>query len=383
MAPPDDPAFDAGTMLAVTADVTVVQDLMAQVPEVMIANLNAQNQVVLAGPHAAIAQMHQLTQAAGYTSTLLPVAAAFHTPLVRHAHGPFSQAIRQTTFNPTQIPVYANATAQPYPSQPEAMQTMLADQLLQPVYFLQQIEQIYAAGGTIFVECGPRSILTNLVKTILHDRPHVAIALNPQRKHDSDRQLREAAVQLRVLGVPMRGIDDYQRPLAPTPVSKRKGLRVRLSGASYVSDATRTAFEKAIAHVTPVAAEKTSITKQSPLQTEQPVSDYANGVGMQTDIQMNPQSLSQNGSHEENTLAPGELVARLLNHQRDLLQVHQQFLNYQWDYTRLLLQAPEQKTPQSQEDLAALHAMQRETLRIHEEFLAQQAAYASGLLSQI
>ncbi|PDV98611.1 hypothetical protein A9Q02_14585 [Candidatus Chloroploca asiatica] len=382
MAPPDDPAFDAGTMLAVTADVTVVQNLMAQVPEVMIANLNAANQVVLAGPHAAIAQMHQLAQAAGYTSTLLPVAAAFHTPRVRHAHGPFSQAIRQTTFNPPQIPVYANATAQPYPSQPEAMQTMLADQLLQPVYFLQQIEQIYAAGGTIFVECGPRSILTNLVKTILHDRPHVAIALNPQRKHDSDRQLREAVVQLRVLGVPMRGIDGYQRSPAPTPVGKRKGLRVRLSGASYVSDATRTAFENAVAHVTPVAIETASTTKH-PQQIDQIESDNANGIRMQTDRQMSPQSLSQNGSHEQSTFAPGELVARLLNHQRDLLQVHQQFLNYQWDYTRLLLQAPEQKTPQSQEDLAALHAMQRETLRIHEEFLAQQANYASGLLSQI
>nr|WP_129676975.1 type I polyketide synthase [Candidatus Chloroploca sp. Khr17] len=382
MAPPDDPSFDAGTMLAVAADVTVVQNLMAQVPGVMIANLNARNQVVLAGPHAAIAQMHQLAQAAGHTSTLLPVAAAFHTPLVRHAHEPFSQAIRQTTFNPTQIPVYANTTAQPYPSQPEAMQTMLADQLLQPVYFLQQIEQIYAAGGSIFVECGPRSILTNLVKTILHDRPHVAIALNPQRKQDSDRQLREAAVQLRVLGVPMRGIDGYQRPPAPTPIGKRKGLRVRLSGASYVSDATRTAFETAVAHVTPVAVDTASTTKR-PQQTDHIGSDNANGISMQTDMQMNPQSLSQNGSHEQNTLAPGELVARLLNHQRDLLQVHQQFLNYQWDYTRLLLQAPEPKTPQSQEDLAAIHAMQRETLRIHEEFLAQQANYASGLLSQI
>ncbi len=52
------------------------------------------------------------------------------------------------------------------------------------VQFVQQIENIYAQGGYCFVEIGPRQILTNLVKQILGDRPHLAIALNPSRQKD-------------------------------------------------------------------------------------------------------------------------------------------------------------------------------------------------------
>jgi len=58
----------------------------------------------------------------------------------------------------------------------------LEAQLLNSVQFVQQIENIYAQGGYCFVEIGPRQILTNLVKQILGDRPHLAIALNPSGK---------------------------------------------------------------------------------------------------------------------------------------------------------------------------------------------------------
>jgi polyketide-type polyunsaturated fatty acid synthase PfaA len=217
MAPPADPSFDAGAMLAVSADPAAVEALAAQLPGITAANLNARDQVVLAGPTASIARLRELLEAAGHSATPLPVSAAFHTPLVGHAHGPFSRAIHARPFSSPRLPVYANATARPYPADPRAVQAILADQLLQPVRFLDQIEQIYAAGGAIFVEVGPRSVLTNLVRRILGDRPHIAVALNPGRQQCSDRQLREAAVQLRVAGVPMGGVDPYQQ--GPPPPS--------------------------------------------------------------------------------------------------------------------------------------------------------------------
>src|SRR6185369_14733109 len=136
----------------------------------------------------------------GYSVTRLPVAAAFHTPLVGHAQQPFAAAIHGASFNSPSMPVYANGTAQPYPSDPGAIQEQLSQHLLQPVLFTQQIENMYTAGATIFVEFGPRNILTNLVKNILADRAHLAIALNIGNKKDSDRQLRESVAQLRVAG---------------------------------------------------------------------------------------------------------------------------------------------------------------------------------------
>jgi len=210
MAPPDDPDFDAGSMLAVKGDIDEIQKEVAGLPDVITANLNSNNQVVLAGATPAITQAHQNLKAAGYTATLLPVSAAFHTPLVSHASEPFAQAIEAVTFDQAKTPVYSNTTAMPYPSDVRAAKEILTGHILNPVLFQSEIESIYAAGGYVFVEFGPMSILTNLVKSILGDRPHLAVALNASKKKPSDHQLREAVVHLQVIGLPLQDIDPYQ-----------------------------------------------------------------------------------------------------------------------------------------------------------------------------
>jgi len=375
MAPPADPAFDAGAMLAVSAELSAVQAIAAQVPGITAANLNARDQVVLAGPTAAISRARHLLEAAGHSATLLPVSAAFHTPLVGHAQAPFSRAVHACAFSPPRVPVYANATAQPYPADPRAMQAILADQMLQPVRFLDQIEQIYAAGGAIFVEVGPRSVLTNLVTRILGDRPHIAVALNPSRQHSSDRQLREAVVQLRVVGLPLRGIDPFQREAAPPPAPKRRGPTVLLNGSNYVSEKTRADYADALASAPasdePIINEEIQMTNIFTESAPPPPQEYRNG-----------QALSAQPATPA-PATPAELMAQLQAHQREILQIHQQFLGYQHEYVALLLQLPQSAAANHEGGLAALHQIQAETLRIHQQFLAQQGDYAAGLLQLI
>ncbi len=60
------------------------------------------------------------------------------------------------------------------------------------------------------MEIGPRQILGSLVKDILDGQPHSVVSVNPSRDKSSDRQLREAAVVLKVLGLPLKDIDPYQ-----------------------------------------------------------------------------------------------------------------------------------------------------------------------------
>ncbi len=201
---------DAGGMAAVKGAVADIQAVLEAHPEVVIANFNAPTQSVLAGPTAAIKAAQVDLQARGFTATLLPVAAAFHTPLVGHASAPFAEAVAAAPFCPARIPVYSNTTGQPYPADAQAAKEVLAQHILHPVLFTAQIENLYAAGGRVFVEIGPRRVVAGLVDDILGDRPHVTVALNPSRQTDSDRQLREATVQLQVAGAPLGDIDPYQ-----------------------------------------------------------------------------------------------------------------------------------------------------------------------------
>ncbi|MGJ3246535.1 MAG: beta-ketoacyl synthase N-terminal-like domain-containing protein [Elainellaceae cyanobacterium] len=236
---------DAGAMLAVTGDVSQIDAVVKDYPTVAIANVNSNRQIVLSGDRKALAELQPRLKERGYSVTTLPVAAAFHTPMVAHAQAAFAQAIESVPFKAAQIPVYSNVTGGRYSATPDAIRKRLKEQMVNSVRFKDEIETIYADGGRCFVEIGPRSILTNLVKDILGDRPHLCVALNASRQKDSDRQLREAVVKLRVAGVPLKDIDPYTLA-CPLPDPQNKKLNIRLNGASYVSEKTRQAFEEAL-----------------------------------------------------------------------------------------------------------------------------------------
>ncbi len=235
---------DAGTMLAVKAGQAEVAAALASLQGVKIANINSSKQVILGGSTPAIQQAQQQLQAQGFSVVALPVSAAFHTALVEHAQQPFAHIIQQYQFNAPQLPVFANSTAQPYPTAPAAIQQILQGQLLKPVLFQQQIENLYQAGGRIFVEFGPKRILTNLVNDILQGKEHHAIALNPSAKKDSDLQFRQAIIQLQVLGIALNQVDAYYKtPAQPAPKTK---MTIGLGGHNYVSKNTQKAYYEAL-----------------------------------------------------------------------------------------------------------------------------------------
>lgn len=246
MQAPDDPNFDAGTMLAVKGDAAKIRAEIAAFPLVTLANWNSNDQVVLAGTKPAITEVQKALQEKGYATTPLPVSAAFHTSLVKHAQQPFAKALQAVKFHPPQVPVYSNTTGKPHPGDPDQIRALMVEHILNPVLFKDEIENLYAAGGRIFVEIGPRNILTNLVKNILQDQPHLAVALNPNPKKDSDRQWREAALQLQVAGLPLTNLDPWQAAFKPEK-AKKSPTTITLTGAQYVSPKRKAAFEAILA----------------------------------------------------------------------------------------------------------------------------------------
>lgn len=170
---------DRGSMLAVKASMEKIDDIIASSGiDVILANCNSPDQGVLSGPTDAIVQMKSICKENKIRATILPVAAAFHSKLVAAAVKPFEKKIASVEFRNSQIPVYSNTTALPYPDAPEQARQILARHLINPVNFIDEIRNMHQAGIRIFVEVGPRTVLTGLVKAILKNRDVFAVAMD-------------------------------------------------------------------------------------------------------------------------------------------------------------------------------------------------------------
>ncbi len=193
---------DAGTMAAVAADAASVARSIEGLADVVVANDNGPDQVVISGPTAEISIANARLRAAGFTVRAIPVACAFHSPLVTPACATFAHDLADVDIAPLARTVYSNTTASAYPVDPAAIRERLAEHIGKPVRFAAEIEAMYAAGTRTFVEVGPGRVLTGLVTRILGDRPHVAVACD-RAGEDGITQLLLALGQLAVHGVPV------------------------------------------------------------------------------------------------------------------------------------------------------------------------------------
>lgn len=168
---------DLGTMAAVTADVSTVRKAIAGL-DVVAANANAPNQTVISGAREAVGKAIEALTASGLAASPIPVAAAFHSPLMQPAQEPLARFFDTLDWSAPRIPVYANTTAAPHDMQPEHIRALLERHLTEPVDFQGMIEAMYADGARIFLEIGPKSVLSGLARRILDKRPHIAVSLD-------------------------------------------------------------------------------------------------------------------------------------------------------------------------------------------------------------
>jgi acyl transferase domain-containing protein/NAD(P)H-dependent flavin oxidoreductase YrpB (nitropropane dioxygenase family) len=197
---------DPGAMAAVDAPAAQVRTVLGTMGPggagVILANHNAPGQAVISGPTAAVEAAIDALAGRGMTARRLPVACAFHSPLVGPAVGRLAAELARRAVRPPRFPVFANSTAVPYPGAPDAVREILAGQVAEPVRFAEQIEAMYEAGARTFVEAGPGRVLTGLVGRILGDRPHAAVACDVPGENGLHR-LVTALAELISAGVPV------------------------------------------------------------------------------------------------------------------------------------------------------------------------------------
>ncbi|MFO0586971.1 MAG: SDR family NAD(P)-dependent oxidoreductase [Polyangiaceae bacterium] len=191
---------DPGAMAAVSAAPDAIAPHLEGLDRVVIANLNAPEQTVISGSTAGVREAVERLEAAGLSARAIPVACAFHSPIVAGASALFGSILATARLSAPQIPVYSNATAAPYPESGDAVRAMLAEHVAVPVRFVEEIEAMYAAGARVFVEVGPGRVLTGLAGKILGRRPHVAVACD-QAGENGIVQLLVALAELATAGV--------------------------------------------------------------------------------------------------------------------------------------------------------------------------------------
>jgi malonyl CoA-acyl carrier protein transacylase len=134
-----------------------------------VANFNAFDQTVIAGPQADLEAVQPAFEAAGARKfSPLKVSAPFHS---RYMHAPmveFAAFLETFTFGPPAIPVIANVTAGLYPA--DAVRETLAGQIGHGVRWLDSILYLLDHDVTDFEEVGPGTVLTKLASRIRRAR---------------------------------------------------------------------------------------------------------------------------------------------------------------------------------------------------------------------
>jgi acyl transferase domain-containing protein len=139
--------------------------------------MNSPIQTILAGTRSGIGAAAAHFDKKGLWAKPLAVGCGFHSPLVasvqERLNAEFFSTIR---YLPPETAVFSNTTAAPYPRESAGIFAVLGKHFIRPVRFVEEIEAMYEAGARIFLECGPRHILTNRTREILKNRPHLALA---------------------------------------------------------------------------------------------------------------------------------------------------------------------------------------------------------------
>ena len=159
-----------GAMAAVLGlDAALVQQACeeaAQGQVVSPANINGAGQVVIAGDKDAVQRAGDRAKALGARRVvLLTVSAPFHCALMKPAEERLAPELRALAVQAPRVPVVANVDAEPKRAAADAIEALVR-QVSAPVRWEDVIRRLASEGVTTYVEVGPGTVLSGLVRKI-------------------------------------------------------------------------------------------------------------------------------------------------------------------------------------------------------------------------
>lgn len=340
-------AVESGTMMAVKAPVHEIDALVQTLDgQVVLANRNSLDQGVLSGTCAGIDAAETACKEKEWRTVRLPVAAAFHSPLVADAQKPFGDCVQSVTFTPNSTLVMSNTIGSQYPTSIEKIQTTLGKQLACPVDFVSNVNALYEKGVRTYVEVGPKSVLTQLVRATLEDKAVTTIAMDQSKGRGSGiKDLAATLSQLAALGFSIT-LDNWEKPQSP---SRKVRMAIDLSGANFRN---------------PKAPRKASVA-----QPKNTLVHHTQNKGHDLTDQSNKPDVGQHQAKQKRPIAnKPSTPPRPLATQPSVGR--QEYKNVEQALTTV------------QQGMASIQALQSQTVQAHQKFLETQAE-ASKTLQQM
>jgi [acyl-carrier-protein] S-malonyltransferase len=142
-----------------------VETLCRKISNVWPANYNCPGQLVVSGETSAVDECCSQARTEGAARAVrLKVSGAFHTPLVELAAERLRPALERIDFKTPTAQFVSTVTARIEHAQ--RYRSLLVEQLTAPVRFTQAARELVGLGVTTFVEVGPGSVLSGLLKRI-------------------------------------------------------------------------------------------------------------------------------------------------------------------------------------------------------------------------
>ncbi len=217
---------DQGAVLlaigASRADVeAVLTQAAAESPEPLEARLamdNCPHQCIVVGLPDSVRRVEAIVASKKLMFERLVLARPYHTEFFQPFMGPLRTLFEVSEFHVPAVPTYSCVTGGRFPDDPAAARELVLAHWVSRVEFTKLLRTMHDDGVRVFVEVGPRGMLSSFVEDSLRGRPATAIPLDVP--HRGGRlQLLHALAQLAAHHVPVRlsFLEEVRRPQVQRP----------------------------------------------------------------------------------------------------------------------------------------------------------------------
>lgn len=167
-------AEKADTSMAAVVKLTSaqVEEICNKFTDVYPVNFNCPGQTTVSGLASQMSAFSAEVKAAGGRAIPLKVKGAFHSPFMNEAAKAFAKELAKADIKAGMVKLYSNMTSEPYT---EDVAGLLSRQICSPVQWEKIIRNMAADGIDTFIEIGPGSTLTNMIKKINPDVTAVTV----------------------------------------------------------------------------------------------------------------------------------------------------------------------------------------------------------------